>query len=306
MNRGWLALVGLLATGPAAAACPEPVMLDTLLSRTIAIDEALAADQNLTARDGARRLRDELRCLSELVDRATAAQIARGIAAGYVATGEMALGKPWLRTAIDLDGAYVWTLPDDHPVMEVWRTLSAEPVPDPERLTDESFAGAAYLDGEPIDEPAATPGRPHLFQLDGTPVQTWIVIGGRFPAEALGSLSGRSRRASRDRTRDDEAERRFGEPLMVDRVRPPEKTPLLVGGAALVVAAGGLYGLAAQRRARFDDVTFARTEGEVRRLRTQVNGLVIGSAAVFAVGAGGIAWGSLVDARGTATLRLRF
>lgn len=292
------------AMAPAQAACPEAIELDVVLSRTTAIEEAIAGDRTLNARDEARRLRDEVRCLdAPLPDVRTAAELARAIGSGYVAAGDMALGKPWLRTALDLEADYVWTLADDHPVMEVWRALSRDPDSEPVLFSDEGFVGPAWLDGASITEASARPDRPHIFQVGEAPTETLIIFGNRFPTEALGRPSKASRRRPRPSVTES---RRAEQPLVVDRLRPPEKTPLLVGGAALIVMAGGMYALAAQRRQRFDDPEVATTLEELTSLRNQVNGLVIASAATLAIGAGGATWGSLVDARGSATLRVRF
>ncbi|MEM6926502.1 MAG: hypothetical protein AAF602_06210 [Myxococcota bacterium] len=300
----WSLMVGLALSAPARAACPETVALDTVLARSLGVEEALQTGRNLDARDEARRLREALPCLVErLPDPETTARVARAVGSGYVASGEMALGKPWLRSAVDL-GEHTWPLPDDHPVVEVWRQVANEPRPAPVSTTEQAFVDVAFLDGSPIDAPVARPDRPHLLQLGEGPVDTYVVFGAQFPSDVLGDGSGGRRR---DRTAKTRTRIRTGdEPLVVDRVRPPEKTPLLVSGAAMVVVAGGLYGLAAQRRTRFDDPTVATSLDELTGLRNQVNGLVIASAATFGLGVSGAVWGSLLDGGGTATLRVRF
>ena len=289
------------------------------------MQEALDSGKNLTARDEARRLREAIRCLDEVLpDPTTAAQVARAIGAGYVAADELALGKPWLRSALDLED-YRWPLDEDHPVVIVWRALAEEPRPEIVRSSDRGFSDVARLDGSPLAIPRARPDRPHILQIGENPTDTFVIYGERFPGEVLGGASPTTKRSDARRTRDD---RRVAgtvqntapapiagsevampnpeEPLVVRRLRPPEKTPLLVAGATLTVVAGGLYGLAAQRRARFNDREFATSLDEITALRSQVNGLVLASAATFALGAGGVTWGTLVDARGTATLRVRF
>jgi len=102
-----------------------------------------------------------------------------------------------------------------------------------------------------------------------------------------------------------EASRSGPDALVVDRLRPPEKTPLIASGVTLIVAAGGLYALAAQRRQRFDDPDGAGSLEELGALRNQVNGLVLASAATLVVGVSGATWGAFVDARGRARLRIR-
>lgn len=309
------ALIGLTLWGSAGATCPEPVGLDDMTSRSVAIGEALESGRNLTARDEARRLRDDVACLDErLPDPATAAGIARMIGAGYVAGGEIALGKPWLRTAHDIE-PYTWSLAPDHQVVEVWQGLATEPEAVEEEGGDD-FVASAWLDGAPIESPRARAERPHILQIGDDPTDTRVIYGANFPNDVLGPAarpprSDRSERTSRREERLARAEAastppvRSG-PLVATRLRPPEKTPLLLSGVGLVVLSGGLYALAAQRRGRFDDPAAASSYDELNQLRTQVNGLVIASAATFALGAGSTTWGGLVDARGTATIRLRF
>lgn len=296
---GWTAIFAVLAWSPAHADCDEPVSLERLVDRSVAVDGALAVGSNLEARDEARRLRDELPCLAVVLpDEATVAAIARAIGAGYVASGEVALGRPWLRTAHDL-ASYEWRLADDHPVLEVWRQIEAEPIAQPERASDQSFVAEARLDGRAIDDPVALPDRPHVLQIGDDPAKTFIVFGARFPSEVFRRR--RSGNASKSKSSP-----LSDEPLVVKRLRPPEKTPLLVAGGALVVVAGGLYALAGQRRQRFDDPLGASSIEELTGLRNQVNGLVIASAATLALGVSGTTWGTLVGSRGSATLRIRF
>jgi len=80
--------------------------------------------------------------------------------------------------------------------------------------------------------------------------------------------------------------------VKVDRKRPWEKTPLMIGGGVLIGAGGGIYYLASQRRQDFDA---SQDLAEVDELQGQINRLVILSAAVTAVGAGTLTWGVILD-----------
>ena len=90
------------------------------------------------------------------------------------------------------------------------------------------------------------------------------------------------------------------------RKRPPEKTPLMIAGAALMVGAGGVYYMASQSREDFDS-SILRDEADASAKRT--NRLVLGSVAALAVGAGSMSWGVILDGglpMPVATFNIRF
>ncbi len=89
---------------------------------------------------------------------------------------------------------------------------------------------------------------------------------------------------------------------VVTRVRPPEKTPLMIAGPAIMLGSGVLYYLAAQEREKFDA---APNESKMQEFKQSTNGLVIASGAVFAVGTGMLTWGIIVD-HGAALPAVRF
>jgi hypothetical protein len=76
------------------------------------------------------------------------------------------------------------------------------------------------------------------------------------------------------------------------RVRPPEKTPLMIAGPAVILGSGALYYIASQQREAFND---AKNQSDMDKYRANTNRLVIVSAAVFAVGTGMLTWGIIVD-----------
>jgi hypothetical protein len=78
----------------------------------------------------------------------------------------------------------------------------------------------------------------------------------------------------------------------IKRKRPKEQIPLIIGGSLAMVAGGGMYAMAGQRRGDFDA---SNDLIEVDRLQGQINRLVIASAAVTAVGAGTLTWGVILD-----------
>lgn len=94
-----------------------------------------------------------------------------------------------------------------------------------------------------------------------------------------------------------------GAPVVLQRQRPWEKTPLIIGGGLVVAAGGGIYAMALGARGNFDD---ASTEVDVLRYAKQANQLVLASAAVLAVGTGTLTWGVILDGGGAPLPALNF
>ena len=78
--------------------------------------------------------------------------------------------------------------------------------------------------------------------------------------------------------------------------RPWEKTPLLIGGGAILAGAGGIYFAATQSRKAFNE---GKTLNEIEKLQGTTNQLVIASAATLGVGVGVLTWGVILDGSGS-------
>jgi hypothetical protein len=194
---------------------------------------------------------------------------------------------------------------------------------DPESPGGVFAPGRWYLDGSVLGSPRATPGRPHLLQrqADGA-VSGWLVQGTSFPPEAVVSTvaanpttpTARPPRERPDRpAREPEATTPRPTPTTPGRtptggtairLRPWEKTPLMVGGGVAIAGAGALYYLSSVSRGNFDD---SATEADMKKHAAATNRFVIASAAVFAVGAGTLTWGVVLDGGGAVpVVGLRF
>ncbi len=84
----------------------------------------------------------------------------------------------------------------------------------------------------------------------------------------------------------------LGTTIEIRRQRPWEKTPLMVGGGAILAGAGAVYYLSSQARQNFDN---ASTLDSVDQYYRQTNTLFLLSAGVFAVGAGTMTWGIILE-----------
>jgi hypothetical protein len=91
--------------------------------------------------------------------------------------------------------------------------------------------------------------------------------------------------------------------MVIQRQRPWEKTPLMIGGGAIMAGAGGIYFASMQSRKAFDNGT---SLDEIEKLQTQTNQLVLASAAVLAVGSGTLTWGVILGGSGAPLPALNF
>ncbi|MBA2321399.1 MAG: hypothetical protein H0V89_09605, partial [Deltaproteobacteria bacterium] len=83
--------------------------------------------------------------------------------------------------------------------------------------------------------------------------------------------------------------------MVIDRQRPWEKTPLLIGGSVLVAGAGVLYWQALGHRDDFYNSPDVDTTEEVLAAQSAANTLTLASSAVLAAGVGALTWGVILE-----------
>ena len=91
-------------------------------------------------------------------------------------------------------------------------------------------------------------------------------------------------------------------PQVIQRQRPREKTPLLVGGGLVLAGGGALYALSFQGKADLADRARAQASGDLFTSEadidakiSEVNALYMSAVACIAVGSGSLTWGIMVD-----------
>jgi hypothetical protein len=91
-------------------------------------------------------------------------------------------------------------------------------------------------------------------------------------------------------------------PQVIQRQRPKEKTPLLVGGGLVLAGGGALYALSFQGKADLADRARAQASGDLFTSEadidakiSNVNALYMSAVACIAVGSGSLTWGIMVD-----------
>jgi hypothetical protein len=91
--------------------------------------------------------------------------------------------------------------------------------------------------------------------------------------------------------------------VVVERQRPWEKTPILVGGGAILAAGGAVYYASYVSHQKFLNAT---DNDELDGLWSETNRLAIASVAILGVGVGTFTWGVILDGEGAPLPALRF
>lgn len=309
-----LATILALYAPSIAQACDDVYDTGALIDDLTVVEDGLRSGDASAAGAAADKMESNLACLGEPIPYAIVGRIYRGIGTGKWMSGNEERGRQWFLTALETDPTFEYgteDMPMDAPIRLMYLDLRVEADANPE-LMDASFSeGRIFVDGGLTGSPSATQGRPHLVQRDlADNISGWVIEGNAFPAELLGEavveagpeeadprearrVQKEAERAARDAAR--LAARQGASPAPtsgVTMVRAPEKTPLIVGGAVAVAAAGGLYYASSITRGQFDD---AKTEADARKARQSTNNLVIASAIVGAAGASALTWGIVVD-----------
>ena len=304
-----LGLVAALVPAVARADCPAPYPLSSLAADLGAMQTSLRSLDEAAFKAAGERVSAGLSCMAQPAPPAVYASTYRLLGAWHHLGGDAAEAARWFRTAVELDPAFDWDVQDfevRHPIRILYGEQSDDPrnpVPVAGRSLRVPPGTRLLLDGRPLAEAAATPNRPHLVQQvgdDRAVRASWLISGNAFPDLLLGAPTGgeRPRVAPREGTGVPPAPKATGARtteegiVIVQRARPPLKTPLLVAGGAGLAGAGALYATSLAARRRFDE---AATTGEVTAARARTNALVIASAGTAALGVGFGWWGILLD-----------
>lgn len=309
------ALVVLLCDAPAYAFgdCAEPYtaakVQEDLGSMTVALREL---DETAFTSAG-ERMDAGLPCLDAALPVAAYATAYRLLGSWRYITGDQDVATRWFRTAIEVDGSFAWDvndLPEGHPMRRAYdgeRAIAAQaPVAVRDMVLDPAAGAEVLVDGRPLTTPALTTGRPHLIQVVDSQTrqvrQGWLIDGNAIPAEilitqaeadarvlALAEAEGKGKKKDKDKgksatvnsTSVNEAD--VFAVQTVKRTRPLAKTPLLITGAAGIVASGVIYGMTFPAHKQFEDAT---TTNGLLTAQTATNTLVIAAGATLAVSAG--------------------
>jgi len=305
-------MLAALGVAPAArAACDTAYDAGMMLDDLVKVEDALRSRDGATAGRVANKIEAGFPCMNEPIPYMIVGRVYRAVGAGKAMAGEDARGREWLLTAIEVDPTFEYgleDLPADSPIRFTFESARDDAEVSPTDLEgQELIRGTHYLDGSLLGGARATLGRPHVYQSDASGTfQSVVIQGNAFPDFALTGAApavaeGEGEEGPK-RGKDGRLKKTKGPRDRVDtgdfyaRKRPPEKTPLMIAGGAVMLGAGGVYAIALGARGKFDD---AETREDVDKYKAQTNRMVIISAAVLGVGAGTLTWGIMLDAEGT-------
>jgi hypothetical protein len=284
--------------------CDAPYSVDQMLADLSEVESALRQGNDEGAGQAALQLEKGLVCMDSVLPRAISGRTLRAIGAGLAASGEVDRGGDWLRTAIELDPAFLFgmeDLPEVHPVRDLYEQARSSSESAPVQGAVWSSAGSVWLDGRALAKPGASLERLHLVQLEAEgEVRSWVIEGNHFPDELLAEPAPEEPvKVSRRAVRTDESGAEILKPVW-----PWEKTALLLGGGATSALAGAVYLLHLQELSKFHEAT---SPEDLQLQHARTNQLYVASLAILAVGTGTFTWGAILDGGlPTPAVRVRF
>ena len=307
MKRIFLTAVLLLSLGlprQARAECAVAYTPGQLTDDMAAMTQALRNLDEATFMRIGRQMEASLPCVGRKLPARVYASAYRYIGTQHYLNRDQAAANRWYLTALELDPTFEWDINDlmpGHPLRASFDAQRELASIDPEPIVGKQLlipAGSElYLDGRVLTEAAATPGRPHLFQVisstDGSLRQSFVIDGSAIPEAFLQDeiveeavVEAPSKDKKRNRRNDaEQGEIAYGD-IRVDivtRVRPPVKTPLMIAGGAGMVVSAGLY---AASYAMYSQFEMASTTDDLLHYQSLTNTLVIASGVTAAAGIG--------------------
>ena len=328
LRYGWaFALAsGLALTFPsvALAECKVAYTSAELVKDLTSTQLALRALDESTFAQAAGRLENGVGCVSNPVPTMVFASAYRYIGAHRYVENDVEGARRWFRTALELDPSYQWDANElelSNPIRAIFeeeRDNAHTPAAlAPGGVLSQPAGSTFALDGRPLSVAAASPNRPHILQQIATSDRSiraiWLLDGNSFPPQVLQSavavapsaeeaaqVAKEAKKAAKatagkkvaESERVASVEYSDSGAIVVDRVRPAEKTPLMVIGAVAIVGAGAVYGASF---ATHDDFVNAGTTDELFRTQSLTNALVVTSGGLLLAGLGVGYWGIVLD-----------
>lgn len=313
-----VALAALLAWAPVARAeCAQAYTGEQLVNDLQVMQLSLRNLDDATFAAAGKRLDPGIACLTSAAPSPVFASAYRYIGAWhFMVKDDPVQARRWFRTALEIDPTYQWDATElelGHAMREVFEeereVAPTGLTPLEGRVINQPAGSKVTIDGRPLTEAAATVGRPHVIQQvasDRGVRGSWLVEGNELPtqflrdamapapadpAEATVTKKKKPKKGSENLTQASEGL----QVQTVARLRPGEKTPLLIGGVLGVLGAGGVYAASFAVRSQFDQ---ANTTDDLEKTRTMTNALVLASGGVLVLGVGVGYWGVILDGGG--------
>lgn len=297
----------------AFAACPPIYTGEQLINDLQTLQFAMRNVDESAFLSAGKRLDSGLGCMANPVPSAVFATAYRYVGTYHYLTKDNDGARKWFRSALELNPTYEWDaneLEQDNPMRAVFEEERMHAHTDAVKIEGKVIAQPAgstlTIDGKPLLEAAASPDRPHVLQQIGTADKavrgTFTVEGNNFPAQFLADkvivadapLEAEKKKKEAKKKQKAITSNQFGDNGVVklERMRPPEKTPLMILGAAAIVGAGGIYAASFITRDEFEN---SKTTAELTQNQSTTNALIMASGGALLVGAGIGYWGIVLD-----------
>jgi len=300
-------------TSVAQAACPVVYTTQQLVADMSTVQVALRQLDEVSYRAAGDRLRKGLECLEGAPPPVVFAAVYRYLGAYEAVQGKEDMARRWFRSSLELDPAFVWDVADfdiGHPIRNVFdeeKSVAKDPPVPMEGVVFRLGEGESLtIDGRPLTSPAARVERPHLVQHvgpDGKVLGAWVIDGNKFPADVIEEQSARAKKAvakqQKKKKSEKEPQRKVSaegdDVVVIQRIRPAAKTPLIAVGGAGVLASGALYYASMASQSEFYAAT---TTDDVVALQAATNRLVLLSAGLGVAAVGVSSWGVMLHGSG--------
>lgn len=314
-----LALLSLLVLPGVAYAgdCQTPYNGAQLLNDIQMLQLSLRNEDDTSFATAAARLDVGVPCLTSPAPPQVFAAAYRMLGLYYYQKQDEALARRWLRSSLELDPSYEFgaeDLPFDSPLRGIFEdernNLSVEVRALPDMELNIPAGSRLAIDGRPLTVAAATPERFHLVQQLGSDNgvrSVWLISGNDLPPQVIKPKVAAEPVEEPKKKKSKPAEATAttaggtttGQPRRVERQRPPEKTPLMIAGAVVLVGAGATYATAVvleqQLHPDADGNLKYHTPDEVDAAASMVNGLILGAGGLAVAGVGLGYWGFSLD-----------
>ncbi len=318
LSAAVLLLAVAAAPSAAWAECKAPYTSSELVNDLTSSQLALRNLDEATFNAAAGRLEAGVACVSNPIPPMVFASAYRYIGANRYLSQDIEGSRRWFRTSLELDAGYQWDANElelESPIRAVFESERdagrAAPVKVEGRVLAQPAGSTYMIDGRPLSVAEATPDRPHVLQQVATSDRsvrgTWLLDGPSFPAQTLqdavvaaatpedqqkAAKEAKKAKPKAEREKVANVEYTDSGAIKVERVRPPEKTPLMIVGAVAILGAGSLY---AASFVTHDEFEASTTTDQLLERQTLTNALVLGSGGVLLAGLGVGYWGIVLD-----------
>ena len=288
-----LPVFGLLYAHTAQAECEESYVVSSVMSDIKKAKSAIETSNNASLVTVGKNVESKILCLdaSLLSNGQVFEKLYRIIGYGYYYDGDKANAKKWFSAAQEAlpsfrfasDASEESTLRQYY---EEVRTSRQEKQGVEGKLLQIPAGTKLYLNGNLVSSSEFSKGQyNHAYLLsevgDNIQVQARFSFEDNFPEELLKV--------------DDGSDVYDASMKKVDRIRPPEKTPLMILGGVTTIAAAGLYGYTFKTNQDFEAAT---NPDDMRSIQSLNNNLIITAGVVGFVGFGLGYTGVLIDSNG--------